>query len=742
MTLHPNDDPAPPRTRHGRLRIAALSGVALLFVLRLALPSVLQLAIEDLGSQSLGVPVEIDELDLSLLAGEVVIEGLTVGGLTVGAVAATDDLLQLERLYVRASLFRSLGGTVQLEKAQFTAPRIRLQQLPDGRLSTSLLAQGTGAAQTTTTEQTTASSAGSTRVVIDHLGLTDLDLELRSTAAMDNSAITVEVPQLSLSAVALAGKSLEVAAVTLEKGRFDLGPADGKDGLGFEIDASAERVTNAAGRAFPVLIEAALQRPASTGPDPSIALRGDIVIDPLGFEGHIEYRTLPLVQLLAPFDVVPTGAEDWLRSGNASGELSIAIQPTPEDTRSVRMAGKLAVDDFSIANSLDDEDLEIALAWKSLTIELREALLHIGTDGAPAPAAEFRLAGLWLREPSGRFTQPSEALSGLLPEREEQPASATPATGLSIDYFQIENGSFEYIDHSTSPTFRDRIHGVEFEAHRIDPSTQTVEKLGLVASSRDATLEVSGSVGDQREITVDLERLEIAPFNTYTLARAGTIIDKGQLTLHSLVRREGEGVAAQTAVTVHDLGVREASAGSFEKRFGVSLPIGLALLRDINGDISLDVAFESSGEDSALNLGPIIVDALGAALLGAITSPLKLLYAVIPGDESSTSKQLVRCKPGSEEFTEESQEQIASLAELLSERPSLALSMRGQVGPLDGESSEARRGRDKLNTLARTRTAHLSALLAEKFGIATSQLRIEPQIPVGEPGVAIELLAR
>ena len=747
MTAPQDEDLEPSRTRLGRLRAAVLALLAVSLLVRITLPSVLTRAIENAGSGFLGVPVTIGNLDLAIFSGIFVIEDLTVGGVAVGVEPAPDDLLRLERLTLRIRWLSILGGDIELARFRLTAPRVRLRTLSDGRLDASLLALGEGEP-----EAEPESPSDPARIVIRHFELSDLDFEFRDASVEPAIAVTIEVGEFSLDDLAFVAESLEIGSLEIEDGRLELG---GDAPLGFEFEGSAERISNATGRAFPLRVSCAMSKPASEGENPLIELEGEAAIDPPSFDGRLEYDALPLPLLLAPADVGLAGS--WLRSGIASGALSIAIQPTSEGGRDMRLAGELEIKDFNFTNSLDEEEKEIALGWKSLAVDLSEALVHLGADGTPLSPPEIHLTEISLAGPVARFTQPSEALAALLGTEGEvvEAASEEPASGarestepdmppasIRIDRVKIEQGSVDFLDRSTTPSFRGGFEKLELEASQIDPLAGTAEKLDLSLSSGDGTLALKGSLGEKRELTIDLEKLELGPFNTYALTHAGYLIDHGKLTLRSVILREGDVFKAENEIILHDFDVRDASDGGFQDQFGVSMAVGLALLRDIDGNIVLDVPVQSSLDETEFQLGPIVLDALRSALVAALTSPLKIFNAAMSDDESETAQQLIHAEPESDDFSDEGREQIAQLADLLSKRPTLAVSMRGQVGPLDRDFDEFVPGDGRLDELAQSRVAKLNEILSEEFEIAAEQLRIDPQISVGDPGVAIELLPR
>ena len=724
-----------------------LGFIALLFLGRIALPYVLKSQIEAQASKALGVPVLVDDVRLSLLGGEAAITGLTVAGVSLDGVPAPDDLFRLDELRVRVRLLPSLGGVITLDEVSLRAPRVRLRKLADGRLDATLLGAA-DEAPPPTTPVTPEPASEPMRVFVRHIELRDLDVALTDLSDKPMAPASFVLGGLDVSNLSLEGSAIDIANIELSDGRFELA---GANPLAVTINVEAHDVTTVSERSFPLTIQTTIDQPVAHGPLPRLALQGDVTLDPVGFDGRIEAARLPIPKLAAAADVGPVAT--WLRSGHASGVIALGVTSTPEQGQNIRVGAKINVDDFRFANSDTDEEKEIDVAWKSLLFDLRETLVSIAANGSLVTPPDIRISEFSLDTPAIHFTHPSKALADLdqqqTPSEENapEPAPSQPAAApprIRVDFAKISDGSFKVVDRSTSPSFNDRFENIELEVSRIDSATQTVGSLDLSLSANEATLAVNGSIGDKQEIVVDVDELDLAPFNAYALTHAGYVIEKGRLSLDSVIKQDGKHVAAQSKVTLHELDVKEAEAGGFEDQFGVSLSMGLALLRDVEGNIVVPVPIETSDEESAVRVSPIILNALRSALVGAITSPLKLLYAAVPGGEAQAVPPLIPFVAGTATLDEAGAEQVAEFSKLLSTRPALGLALRGQVGPLDQEADPRLAADGKLDALGNARVDALRSHLIVTFGIAPDRIRLDPQVPVGPPGVlvAVEVAER
>jgi hypothetical protein len=111
----------------------------------------------------------------------------------------------------------------------------------------------------------------------------------------------------------------------------------------------------------------------------------------------------------------------------------------------------------------------------------------------------------------------------------------------------------------------------------------------------------------------------------------------------------------------------------------------VALLKDLNGDINLQVPVSGRVNDPGFQLSGTVVRAVRDVLIGAVTSPLKVLGALFKGKDKLEGFTLepIRFTPGTRQIVENSQEQLARLALFLTQRPKLDLRFSGATGPDD-----------------------------------------------------------
>lgn len=149
--------------------------------------------------------------------------------------------------------------------------------------------------------------------------------------------------------------------------------------------------------------------------------------------------------------------------------------------------------------------------------------------------------------------------------------------------------------------------------------------------------------------------------------------------------RRGDRISARSKIVLHDFDLGGAESDTLlQQQFGIPLTVALALLRDLDGDIVLDVPLESDASGTRVGIGTVIAGALRQALLGALTSPLKLAGALFgSGASDPTAPTTLRFAEGRDTLLRESEEQLDGLGRLLANRPGLVLRLGAATAPAD-----------------------------------------------------------
>ncbi|MDX2169322.1 MAG: DUF748 domain-containing protein, partial [Deltaproteobacteria bacterium] len=209
-----------------------LIALAVLLVVRIALPEVLRCVIASQASQALNARVEIGDVDLRLWRGGVALEVVAVraaGDATPDAAPATDPaappvafpasppLIAFKRFAIELRYWPLVHKTIQLRDIELAAPRVALDRLADGELNLMALvpqqqvaveAGGTPAAVASPTPQAATPAAAaepgsSWKFGLDRFVLTDGRLRFRDLMLAGSEPVEVGIDRVSVEEIAL-----------------------------------------------------------------------------------------------------------------------------------------------------------------------------------------------------------------------------------------------------------------------------------------------------------------------------------------------------------------------------------------------------------------------------------------------------------------------------------------------------------------------------------------------------------
>jgi hypothetical protein len=346
---------------------------------------------------------------------------------------------------------------------------------------------------------------------------------------------------------------------------------------------------------------------------------------------------------------------------------------------------------------------------------MREVHAPLPQEGKPLGTTKAVLDRVKLVEPKIRYTRPSPQLDALLginlsggaappgkkaakaPAPPPKPAPKKPAAkpgapaegplDLAIAALEMTGGEVEALDKTVKAVARTRIRGLSLQAKDVRFPAMSVANVRFQATlPTTAKLDVAGSLepGNVGDFTLRLKQLTLPVFNPYASAAAGVTVDKGAASADVKLRMRGAKMSIDNRLVLHDLGVSMREPETFERSFGVPIDLALALLRDPQGNIALHIPVEMDEKGAKIGVGAVIRSALKAALVGAVTAPLKMVGAVFGGgDGQGFSLDPLPSVAGAPALDGDQQGRIDGLAAMLGERPAVALDLRGRSGAED-----------------------------------------------------------
>ena len=438
-----------------------------------------------------------------------------------------------------------------------------------------------------------------------------------------------------------------------------------------------------------------------------LSFAGPVGTNPFSMAGTLDASGLALTTV-RPY--VEKHVNVVLTSGTlaAKGEVSVV---TAEDAP-VRATwkGNVAVTDFA---SLDRPTSTDLARWKALSLDeidvttdpFRLAIGRVGAEDYYARVIVYQDGTLNL----ARLLTPGAEPEPAPDAKSAAPPAAIPARDalpITLGRIELARGNVNFSDFFVRPNYAVNLTDVTGTV-----SAMSAELAGDVAIAarvdRTAPVEVSGRLNPfAKELSLDIAAkatgVDLPPLSTYSVKYAGYGIEKGKLTFDVHYRVENRRLAAENRLVLDQLTFNPQRVDS---PTATKLPVllAVALLRDRNGVIDLQLPISGSLDDPQFSMWRIVVQVIVNLISKAVTAPFALLSAVFGGGEELST---VPFALGTATVGPEAQKRIDTLGKALGDRPALKLDIGGRADPA-GDREAMRRAavetamkREKMKSLA------------------------------------------
>lgn len=272
------------------------------------------------------------------------------------------------------------------------------------------------------------------------------------------------------------------------------------------------------------------------------------------------------------------------------------------------------------------------------------------------------------------------------------------AMPVRVDTIVVEGDStLVFEDYQVNPRFRQTLRFNKGSLKKLDTSkplqASPIEIDGVIGKR--SSLNISGVVSPfAKQLTADLKGdirgMPLPPLSTYSEQALGHSIESGELDA-DLKFKAGKGkLDGNNTIKLHQLEVKALSAEELKKQKAkqdVPLETGLAMLRDKNNTIKLELPITGDADNFKLDPSDIINQAVGKAVKQAAKSYLSvalfpygtLLTVVEVAGENAMQINLdpIEYEGGSSDLSDKHKEYLAKVAKILTDRPEIHVKLCG-----------------------------------------------------------------
>jgi len=380
-----------------------------------------------------------------------------------------------------------------------------------------------------------------------------------------------------------------------------------------------------------------------------------------------------------------------LSSGRVSTTGALTFDAGGEGPLKVGYQGKIQISEFATVMKNESQDL---LKWKSLdlndfqfTLEPMQLTMNeialsefysrliLGADG------KFNLQQLMAQ---GEDQEEKSTAANSPSQKTEQSTSTSPADDKQIRIGQItlKDGNVNFSDFFIKPNYSANLTSVAGTISKLQADTPADMEIQAKLDNT-APVEIRGKINPLAkdlflDVAANVEGIELSPLSPYSGKYVGYGIEKGKLSFKVKYKVDNRKLAADNQITLNQLTFGE----KVESPDATKLPVllAVALLKDRNGVIDIDLPISGSLDDPQFSVGGLVLKIIFNIITKAVTAPFALLGAMVGGGEELS---YVEFDYGRAALTQSGETKLKSLATAMDNRPALKLEIAGRVDPVN-----------------------------------------------------------
>ena len=406
----------------------------------------------------------------------------------------------------------------------------------------------------------------------------------------------------------------------------------------------------------------------------TVSAEGQVVVQPLQADVALSLKNIA-IQPFQPY------FERFARIAVDSGAIDLdgTVRFAAEHPKGPLLAfhGNLGVKELAIA---DRDEGTLVAGWKQ--VQLSEIALAFDPTSVT-------IEEVGINQPTVHLVIDRDGVTNikkLLPPaaKASPPPSQTkkgPPPSIAIKIVKVLKGTATFEDESISPAVQTGLFDLTGTVKGLSSKQVARAEVDLSGKiDKVAPLKIAGTINPLTEdaftnLTIKFDNVDLTTATPYTGKYVGYPIRKGKLFLDLVYKVSQKQVEAENKVAVDQLTFGDKT----DSPDAISLPVTLAvaLLKDRNGRIDLDLPIRGDLKDPDFKYGKAVWSTLGNLLTKMVASPFALMGKLVPGGGDGEELQHLTFEPGSTVIAPTEMKKIDALMKGLEERPGLRLEITG-----------------------------------------------------------------
>lgn len=485
-------------------------------------------------------------------------------------------------------------------------------------------------------------------------------------------AAPAKLPEITVGEVAVKDFAVEVADLAAPR------PAQ----LALNaLQVSLKNVSLAEGAQMP------LELAFGWAPQGTVRVAGNVSILPIKADLQVDVAGLEILPL-SPY--LENFANARLTQGALTVSLATQVALPADKPLAATVAGEIKMEKLGIVDGANQELAGFAaLTLRGLkartTPEIGLALDEVAVTGPYARVlvnADKSLNLLAVAKtpaaPAAGSATPAPAAPGS-PEAAAPASSPAPLPAIDIAKIAITDGDFRFTDRSIEPGVSMAIGqfgGTVTGLSSTNPGKGEIDLKAMVDGA--GPVAITGKldplgVKKAVDLKVDFKNVDLQPLSPYSGKFAGYELARGKLAVDVKLVVDDKKIDATNVITLNQFTfgqpVKSADATSLPVRLGV------ALLKDMDGKIVIDVPVQGSTDDPNFKIGRVVLRVIVNLLTKAAVSPFALIGSAFGGGGDELAFQ--EFAPGSTEIQPGEMKKLQTMTQALTNRPGLSLGLEG-----------------------------------------------------------------
>jgi len=422
-----------------------------------------------------------------------------------------------------------------------------------------------------------------------------------------------------------------------------------------------------------------------------LAINGKFGFNPVHTDLTLDLKT---VDLLGVQPYITDKVNLLLTSANLSAKGGLKLDSDSDDALHGGFTGDLSLGNLATIDKITGDDF---LRWKTLAlsgvdVKLAPFSLNIAQVGLNDffarvivdPAGHINLQDIVRSNPGDKksLTTAAPAATPATPAPPPPPAApATPPPPIKVGKLVLGDGKVRYTDNFITPHYTANLMDLGGQVGGLSSDPASRASVDLHGQVNDAPLTIAGAINPLKgnlslDIKAKVTGMELAPLSPYSGRYVGYGIEEGKLSFEVAYQIEDRKLTAQNRLILDQLTFGD----KVDSPQATHLPVqfAVALLRDRNGVIDLNLPIGGSLDDPDFSVGSIIVKVIVNTITKAVTEPFALLGSMFGGGKELSTAPF---DAGSHTVNAETEERLKGITKALNERPALKLEITGWADP-------------------------------------------------------------